>query len=288
MLNRSAIKEIVRHYHLAISPRRLGQHFLVGGKVLERITAELQATAQDRILEIGAGLGSLTECLLGTGAMVYAVERDARFIHVLTDRFKDSQRIQVVRSDILKMDLSPYAALEPHSLLVVGNIPYSLTSPILEFLARQRQWVRRAVLTIQKEVAVRIVAKPGSKAYSNLSFFVSVAFRPGVAFTIPPSFFYPQPRVTSAVLRLDPLPEPVVPPEEEEDLLKFVRAIFLHRRKTLLNAIRMAGLVSDPSVLAQGLRQSGIDPNRRPETLLLPEWIQLRRCLAPPPPFVNR
>ncbi len=280
MLNVRAIKELVRQYNLGISPRRLGQHFLVDPKALTRIAQVVGAAADDRILEIGAGLGALTEALLAAGATVYAIERDPRFVRVLTDRFQDHRDLTIIRSDILQMELGPPYALEPKSLLVAGNIPFSMTSPILEFLLKQRQWVKRAVLTVQKEVAQRIVAKPGTKAYSSITLLVAVAFKPTIAFTIHPGAFYPQPKVTSAVLCLDPLPEPVVPPEEEEAVLKLVRRIFTHRRKTLLNALHTGGMDLPKEIILERLKAAQIDPTRRPETLALPEARTLHRCLS--------
>ena len=115
-MNVRAIKELIRHYNLGISPRRLGQHFLVDPKVLARLGGQIEAKPDDRVLEIGAGLGALTEQLLQTGAVVYAVERDARFLRVLTDRFRNAANLQFVRSDILRVDLSSYAMGDKHSL----------------------------------------------------------------------------------------------------------------------------------------------------------------------------
>ena len=277
MLRVREIKELVREHNLGISPRRLGQHFLVDPKALARLAAELGAGQEDRVLEIGAGLGALTEELLKSGATLYAVERDARFLKVLTSRFRDSANLQLVRSDILRVDLASYALGDPKSILVIGNIPYSLTSPILEFLLHQRRWVRRVLLTIQKEVADRIVAQPGTKAYSSLSVLVGVAFVPSIVFTIPPGSFYPQPKVTSAVLRLDPLSEPVVNPEEEEGILRLVRGLFTHRRKTLLNGLLTSGGKIAKEELLQRLHKNGIDPNRRAETFSLAEFSELFR-----------
>jgi len=258
----------------------MGQCFLVDGRQLSRIAGELGARPGDSVLEIGAGLGALTDELLKSGATVYAVERDRRFLQVLTDRLRDQGSLQLVRSDILEMDLGSYAMGTPHSLLVVGNIPYSLTSPILEFLLKQRTWVKRVLLTIQKEVADRIVAKPGGKVCSSISLMVQVAFKPSIAFTIHPGAFYPQPKVTSALLRLDPLEKPVVPPDQEEAVLKLVRGIFTHRRKTLLNALLTAGIDLDKEETARRLKAVGIDPVRRPETLHLAELVKIQAALA--------
>ena len=279
MLKPPGIKELIRHYNLGISPRRLGQHFLIDGRVLDRIAGQLQAGPGDNVLEIGAGLGALTEPLLATGATIYAVERDSRFLRVLTDRFRGSDNLQLVRSDILKVDLGPYASGEPGSLLIAGNIPYSLTSPILDFLVRQRIWVRRAVLTVQKEVAARIIAKPGCKEYSSVTLLVNVAYKPSIAFQIAPGCFYPKPKVTSAVLRLDPLPEPAVPLEEEASVRRLIRLIFTHRRKTILNALLTGGYEFEKAALLARLQEAGIDPVRRPETFSLKELAVLNRVL---------
>ena len=280
MLNVRDIKDLARKYNLGISPRRMGQHFLVDGRTLPRIAAELGAQPGDSVLEIGAGLGALTDELLKSGATVYAVERDRRFLEVLTDRFRDNGSLQLVRSDILQMELGPYAQGAPNSLLVVGNIPYSLTSPILEFLLKQRQWVRRVLLTIQKEVADRIIAKPGSKVYSSISLGVQIAFKPKIVFTVHPGAFYPQPKVTSAVLRLDPLEEPAVPPDQEEAILRLVRLIFTHRRKTLLNALLTGGVAIPKEDLLRRLKEAGMDPIRRPETLDLQDLSRLQAILC--------
>ena len=278
-MNVRAIKELIQHYNLGISPRRLGQHFLVDPKALARLGSQIEAKPEDRVLEIGAGLGALTEELLKSEAVVYAVERDSRFLRVLTDRFRNAANLQFIRSDILKVDLASYAMGDPHSLLVVGNIPYSLTSPILEFLLNQRRWVRRAILTIQKEVADRIVARPGSKVYSSISVFTQAAFRPSIAFAIHPGAFYPQPKVTSAVLRLDPLASPSVPAEDEQGILKLVRAVFSYRRKTLLNALVASGGWGKREEILPRLTQAGIDSTRRPETFSLTEFAALYRSL---------
>jgi len=297
MLNSRAIKELCRQYHLAISPRRMGQNFLVDPRILERIAQVIGAGAGDKLLEIGAGLGALTEALLSTGAELFAVERDAKFVQVLTDRFKESPNLKkIVQSDILELSLEPYASGIEKSLLVVGNIPFSMTSPILEYLLKERRWVKRAILTIQKEVAQRIVAKPSTKEYSSITLLVAVAFQPSIAFLIPPNCFYPQPKVTSAVLQLDPLTQSVVPPEEEEAVLKLVRLIFTHRRKTLLNALSFgSGFTHDQRrhfeaagprnpvnkrYLAERLLAAGLDPVRRPETLSLRELTSLQRTLS--------
>ncbi len=279
-MNVRTIKELIRHYHLGISPRRMGQNFLVDPKALERIARAIGATPEDRVLEIGAGLGALTEALLATGAVVQAVERDAGFLRVLTDRFKESDHLQLIRSDVLQLDLGSIAVGEPKSLLVIGNIPFSMTSPILEFLLRQRQWVKRAVLTVQKEVAQRIVARPNTKQYSSITLLVQVAFKPAIAFTIPPNAFYPQPKVTSAVLRLDPLAQPPVPPEEEEGVLRLTRLLFQHRRKTLLNSLITGGIELGKEEILRRLKEAQLDPARRPETLSLTEMVVLRRRLC--------
>jgi 16S rRNA (adenine1518-N6/adenine1519-N6)-dimethyltransferase len=252
----------------------------VDPRIQERIVQAIGATPEDRLLEIGAGLGALTEGLLKSAGFVTAIERDAKFCKVLADRFQGAANFELIHGDILRQDLNVLSNGNPKSLLIIGNIPFSLTSPILEFLLSQRQWVKRALLTVQKEVAQRIIAPPGIKAYSSISILVQVAFRPSIAFTIPPNAFYPQPEVTSAILRLDPLSEPVVPPDEEEGVLKLARGLFQHRRKTLWNALRyLEGMPKEES-LEKALRHTALDPRRRPETLGLEEVARLHRALV--------
>ncbi|MBI3616540.1 MAG: ribosomal RNA small subunit methyltransferase A [Candidatus Omnitrophica bacterium] len=282
MLNVRAIKDLIRQHNLGISPRRMGQHFLVDPKALARIAETVGAAPGERVLEIGAGLGALTEALLETSPHLTGVERDPRFAKILESRFGSMENFKLVQADILRLDLADYANREPHSLLIAGNIPYSITSPILEFLLHQRVWVKRAVLTIQKEVAQRIVAQPGNKIYSSVTLLVQVAFKPSIAFTISPGAFYPQPEVTSAVLRLDPLAEPPVPPEEEEAVRKLIRLIFTHRRKTVLNALCISGVGLSKEEVLSRFQEAGIDPVRRPETFDLQELVALHRILAKP------
>ncbi len=274
------IKDIVKKYNLGISPRKMGQCFLIDNRALARIATELGAKEGETVLEIGAGLGALTHELLQSGAMVYGVEKDNRFLDVLTDRFKEEPRLQLVRSDILKVDLGSYAQGVPQSLLVIGNIPYSMTSPILEFLLHQRRWVKRVLLTIQKEVADRIIAEPGTKTCSSLSLMVKVAFKPSIAFTIHAGAFYPQPKVTSALLRLDPLSKPAIPEEQEEGVLKLARMVFTYRRKTLLNAMLMGGIQLPKEELLKRLEKINIDPVRRPETLDLQDLARIQAAIA--------
>ncbi len=280
MLNVRAIKELIEFYQLGISPRRLGQHFLIDSRILERITHTLGPVPSDRILEIGPGLGALTEVLLKSKSLIFAVEKDQRFIQVLQGRFKEAENLTLIHSDVLRVDPARFTEGKLHSLLIAGNIPYSLTSPILEFLVKHRKWVKRAILTIQQEVAARLIAKPGTKEYSSLTLFVQVAFQPTVAFQISPHAFYPQPKVTSSVVLLNPFSEPAMPEEEEKAVLRLIRLIFTHRRKTILNALALAGIGGDKTELVKHMEKIGLDPIRRPETFTLAELRLLNRQLA--------
>lgn len=279
-MNVRAIKELIRQYQMGISPRRMGQCFLVDTEALARVALTLGATSQDRILEIGAGLGALTDQLVSIQAPIIAVEKDPRFFKVLSDRFRGVPNVELVQADVLKINLSSYTQAPSQGLLLVGNIPYSMTSLILEWMLSQRRWIRRAVLTVQKEVAQRIVASCGSKVYSSISVLVQVAFKPSIAFYISPGAFYPQPKVTSAVLSLKPLVRRVVPPEKEEAVLKLTRQLFLHRRKTLLNALELSGLGLDRQVLRTLLESARMDPSVRPERLAIEEILRLSNAVA--------
>jgi len=278
-VNIPEIKAIALKYQLGIFPQRMGQHFLVDGGVLARIAEALGPTAEDTVLEIGPGLGALTEQLIFRAGRLIAVEKDRKFLEVLTDRFKTVDHLQLVRSDILKVDWAALAGGREKSLLVAGNIPYALTSPIIEALVTHRQWIRRAVLTIQKEVADRIVAAPGRRAYSSLSVLTRVGFVPKIAFRIHAGAFYPRPRVVSAVLKLDALAQPAVPPELEEPVLRLTRHLFTHRRKTLLNGLTGFNQLAREELLKR-LHAAGISPTVRAETLDLGMLTRLAASLT--------
>ena len=239
--------------------KRLGQHFLSDPAILGRIADALELDAGDVVLEIGPGKGSLTEILLARGARVVAIEKDARLAGVLRGD------AQIVQGDALVVD---WHALVAGRFKVVGNIPYNITSPLIE-KALTPPLPERIVFLVQLEVARRIAAPPGSKTYGGLSIGVQAQCRVEELFTVLPGSFRPPPKVKSALLRLTPLAEPLVGPDEVAPLRAFVTACFSRRRKQLHNAV--------PGATAAALTGLGFDPKARPETLAPADFVRLLR-----------
>ncbi|HYM10047.1 MAG TPA: 16S rRNA (adenine(1518)-N(6)/adenine(1519)-N(6))-dimethyltransferase RsmA [Bryobacterales bacterium] len=230
----------------------LGQHFLRSPSILDRIAREaVSALGDGLIVEIGAGPGALTTRLLSLGAAVVAIEMDPRLARGLRDNFRDNSRLEVVEADILEVDLAALIAQRtPGRAVVAGNLPYYITSPILRRIFEARGSISEAVLLIQKEVAARVVARPGTRDYGYLSVLCQAHSRPRICFTVPPGAFRPAPKVTSALVRLaiDPLFEQWSVAEPEA-FLDFAQLCFHQKRKTLLNNLqgrfereRLAGL----------------------------------------------
>lgn len=277
-----------------VRPRkRFGQHFLVSRRVLDRLLAEADLSPRDRVLEVGAGLGTLTAALAATGASVLAVELDDRLIPILRAATAGSPHVRIVHGDIMTMDLvelvrkegTPPSSPIPQegSLKIVANLPYGIASPLLIRALESLPALERAVVTVQAEVGERMRADPGSKAYGALT--VAVQYRADAArvMRVPPGAFYPPPEVESAVLRLTVLPRPRVAVDEAL-FFAVVRAAFGQRRKVLRNAL--AGLRPDagaapvePAQVEEACRRAGIDPRRRGETLSLEEFAALADAL---------
>jgi len=265
-----------------VTPRRLGQHFLNDRNILRRIVDALEPAPGEVVLEIGAGKGSLTRELFGRGLRVIAVEKDRRLAHDLDCglRIADCgfERLTVVPGDALQVDwaslVNPQSAMRNPQFKVCGNIPYNITTVLIE-KALTPPLPERIVFLVQEEVADRVVAPPGSKTYGGLSVGVQVLCRAEKLFTVLPGSFDPPPKVRSAVLRLTPRPDPLIDPGKEvEPLRRFVTACFSQRRKQLRNVLRGATGRSAAEVTA-GLTRLGIDPMARPETLAPATFVAL-------------
>jgi 16S rRNA (adenine1518-N6/adenine1519-N6)-dimethyltransferase len=258
----------------------LSQNFLADVDVLETILAEAEPAPGTRILEIGPGLGFLTRGLLDSGAAVTAIELDRGLAAFLRDELaSDLERgaLRIVEGDALDQDL---AHLVEPPFDVVANLPYHITSPILHRLLGETPRPRRLVLMVQKEVAERIAAPPGRMSY--LSVFAQYHARTRVAFAVPAAAFEPEPAVESAVIVLDPYPEDDRPPDPatEDALWRLVQASFRERRKMLHNVLARQ-LPVEPARVAAALDAAGIDPDRRPQTLAVGEWIALMDAFGP-------
>lgn len=260
---------ILKRYGLR-ADKSLGQNFLQDPIALEKITAAAGIRPTDSVLEIGPGLGSLTRYLAVSASEVVAVELDENLIPPLRTVIAPYANIRLIHGDILKFP--PAELIRQPGYLVVANIPYYITSAIIRHLLENEPKPRRLVLTIQKEVANRICAVPGDMSLLALS--VQVYGEPRIAARIPAGAFFPAPKVDSAVLCLDVYPEPQIKRESLETFFKLIKAGFSQKRKTLRNSLS-SGLHISPMEAADLLTQAGIDPQRRAETVSIPEWQRL-------------
>jgi len=261
--------------------RRLSQVFLRDKNILRKIVAAAELSPGEWVVEVGAGRGDLTRELLATGARVVAFEIDRNLLSYLREEFSLAvgREVHLVGLDYLRSNtaelLSHLGARPP--VAMVSNIPYHITAPILEKLARERNLYSRILLTVQKEVAERVTAPPGSKPYGSLTVYLAYHFASRVLFTISRQCFRPVPQVDSAVLQLLPLSTPPVRVRSEETLFSLVRACFHMRRKKLRTVIRSQFPEVDPAWLE---RTSGISLDRRGETLSLEEFGALEAALS--------
>ncbi|MHB8909594.1 MAG: 16S rRNA (adenine(1518)-N(6)/adenine(1519)-N(6))-dimethyltransferase RsmA [Syntrophales bacterium] len=270
----SSIRKTLAQYD--IRPRkRLGQSFLEDINVIRRIAALADPSAQDIVVEIGAGLGFLTAELARKAGKVVALEFDPRLIAVLQDRFSRDDRVEIVPGDALDYVYSSASA--GARIKVVGNLPYNISSPILFRLLEFRRTISSMVLMFQKELADRIMAPPGKKDYGIPSVMVARYATSTREMNVPSTCFYPEPAVTSSVLRIV-MREDEVPPEEELLFSLTVRAAFARRRKTLWNNLRAAGFADE--TLETVLANARIDGIRRGETLSVEEFGRLASALA--------
>lgn len=264
-----------RERRAAFPPTRksLGQHFLTDRRILGRIADALRLEGHETVLEIGPGRGSLTDILADRAARLVAIEYDRALAAILRERYARRGNVIVAEADVLEVSLGDLAA-GPYVL--VGNVPYYITTPIL-FHALVPPRADRAVYLVQREVAQRLVARPGSKEYGALTVNVAAVARAEVLFTVPSGAFAPPPRVESAVVRVTPLPTPLVAPDEEPRLRSLVQGAFSMRRKQMRRVVRtMYGLdVEQADAL---LARAQIDGDVRPEVLSVERFAALLRA----------
>lgn len=264
-----AIPALLRKYNLA-AKKGLGQNFLLDALALEKVVAAAEIPMQASVLEIGPGLGSLTRYLARAARHVVAVELDANLIPPLQEVLAGVNNVTIVHGDILKQDIG--SLISDPGYLVVANIPYYITSAVVRHLLEAAVPPSRLVLTMQKEVAARICAKPGDLSLLALS--VQVFGQPRAVANIPAGAFYPPPKVDSTVLRVDLYPRPRISAEQLEVFFHLAKVAFAQKRKTLRNTLS-AGLHWPPENAVKLLLASGIDPMRRAETVSLDEWEKL-------------
>lgn len=273
------VRELLRR-HGAQPRKALGQNYLVDANVLRKIVAAAELTDAACVLEVGAGVGTLTRELATQAAHVLVIELDRSLRPILTETLAGLENVTIEYGDVLKVDLP--ALLERHcpsSCQVVANIPYQITSPLIARLLEQKRHFRRLVLMIQKEVAQRLLAKPATPEYGSMTVFVQYHAEVHLVTPVSRHSFLPPPNVDSAVVRLEPRPAPILPVADEKLLFRVVHAAFGTRRKTLMNAL-LRGLGRPREELEAALAAVGIEPMRRGETLSVPDFIRLANALA--------
>jgi 16S rRNA (adenine1518-N6/adenine1519-N6)-dimethyltransferase len=252
--------------------KRLGQNFLLDKNIQRKILACLDLKSSDIVLEIGSGRGELTSlCALGVDK-IYALEIDTSLCQVIKMNLKCFSNIKVINRDILKFNLKNYFKNDKNKLKVIGNIPYYISSPILEHLIKFRNRIDTIFITVQREFAARLVALAGSKDYGSLSCFVQYYLEPKILLNIKKTCFFPVPKVDSCLVRLKVRQEPNVFVKNESSFFKIIRAAFNQRRKTLRNSL--SGIIL-PDKLSEFFHTYGIDINIRPEDLTLADFANL-------------
>jgi len=260
----------------------LGQHFLVDAGIIEKIIASSRFQPSDIVLEIGPGQGALTLPLSKTVSHVVAVEKDIRLTNFLQKKLASLgiSNVTLVNHDILTFDFNGIKPRPSRKIQIIGNIPYNISSPLLEKLIKNRKVVARAILMFQLEVARRLTSAPCTKAYGAMTLLVQYHARSTGLLAVSKSAFYPVPKVDSMIVEIDlerPYPNQGV---HHGHFSKVVKGAFAHRRKTIVNSMKGFLPSWTPDILTQGMKACGIDPKRRAETLNVEEFLCLTSALA--------
>ncbi|EOL44056.1 16S rRNA (adenine(1518)-N(6)/adenine(1519)-N(6))-dimethyltransferase RsmA [Enterococcus phoeniculicola] len=279
----SRTKEILKTHGFQFK-KSLGQNFLTEPNILRKIVETAQIDKQTNVIEVGPGIGALTEQLALHANKVLAYEIDDRLIPVLEDTLQRYPNVNVIHQDVLKANLIETTQEnfpEEFPIKVVANLPYYITTPIMMHFLESELNVSEMVVMMQKEVADRISAKPGTKAYGSLTIAVQYFMEASIAFIVPKTVFIPQPNVDSAILKLTKRDKPAVEVTDEKEFFKLTKASFQSRRKTLWNNLQQTyGKTEEVKAwLAKSLEIAGIDPGRRGETLSLAEFAALSNAM---------
>ena len=273
--SREVTTHILKAFGLRMS-KKLGQNFLIDARIVQGIVDAAEIQPGDRVLEIGPGLGTLTQGLAEAGADVTAVELDKKLPAVLKETLKAYDNVRIVPGDILKVNIPEIMGEGPFK--VAANLPYYITTPILMTLLERHLPITQMVTMVQKEVAERMTARPGSRIYGALSVAVQYYTEPEIVLDVPPRSFIPAPEVMSVVVSCRVRKEPAVKVSDEKLFFRVVKAAVGQRRKTLMNALKVGGFPKE--AVRDALETSGIDPTRRGETLTLAEFGRLADAFA--------
>lgn len=279
----ATIRALCEKYDFALS-KGFGQNFIVNPGVCPKIVEASGIDGRYGVIEVGPGIGVLTKELAKRAARVVAIEVDSRLPPVLAETLAEFDNVKILLQDVLTVDLHRLIAEEFPGMpvAVCANLPYYITSPILMKLLGERLPIQSLTVMVQKEAAERLAAAPGTRESGAISCAVRYYAEPRLLFSVQPGSFYPAPKVTSAVVRMDVRAQPAVQVEDEEGYFALVRAAFGQRRKTAANAIA-GGLGLPKEQVTAALERAGLDPRVRPERLTLEDFAALQRALAENP-----
>ena len=269
--------EVIQKYQFAFQ-KRFGQNFLIDAHVLEKIVSAAGITKDDCVLEIGPGIGTMTQYLAESAGQVIAVEIDTNLLPILADTLKDYSNVKVINQDILKVDINELVKEYNNGrpIKVVANLPYYITTPIIMGLFESNVPIDNITVMVQKEVADRMQVGPGSKDHGALSLAVQYYASPYIVANVPPNCFIPRPNVGSAVIRLTRYQEPPVQVKDPKLMFKLIRASFNQRRKTLQNGLNNSPEISfSKEEITKAIESLGVSPSVRGEALSLEQFAQL-------------
>lgn len=266
---------ICKRFDIKMS-KKLGQNFLIKRGIVDEIVHAAELTVGEPVLEVGPGIGTLTQGLAQSGADVTAIELDRRLLEVLDTTLASYDNVRIIHGDVLKLDVPTIMNHKPFK--VVANLPYYITTPIIMSLLESKLPIERLVVMVQKEVALRMVAKPGTKDYGALSVAVQYYTEPDIVLDVPPKSFLPAPTVTSSVIRCVLRDKPPVDVIDEKLFFRVVKAGFAQRRKTFSNTMKTTGLTRDR--IEELLAKANIDGQRRGETFTLQEFADVANAWA--------
>ena len=266
---------ICKRFDIKMS-KKLGQNFLIKRGIVDEIVHAAELTPGEPVLEVGPGIGTLTQGLAQSGADVTAIELDRRLLEVLDTTLASYDNVRIIHGDVLKLDVPSIMNHKPFK--VVANLPYYITTPIIMSLLESKLPIERLVVMVQKEVALRMVAKPGTKDYGALSVAVQYYTEPDIVLDVPPKSFLPAPAVTSSVIRCVLRDKPPVDVIDEKLFFQVVKAGFAQRRKTFANTMKTTGLSKDR--IEELLAKANIDGQRRGETFTLQEFADVANAWA--------
>ena len=266
---------ICKRFDIKMS-KKLGQNFLIKRGIVDEIVHAAEITVGEPVLEVGPGIGTLTQGLAQSGADVTAIELDRRLLEVLDTTLASYDNVRIIHCDVLKLDVP--TSMNDKRVKVVANLPYYITTPIIMSLLESKLPIERLVVMVQKEVALRMVAKPGTKDYGALSVAVQYYTEPDIVLDVPPKSFLPAPAVTSSVIRCVLRDKPPVDVIDEKLFFRVVKAGFAQRRKTFANTMKTTGLSKDR--IEELLVKANIDGQRRGETFTLQEFADVANAWA--------